>query len=426
MSEVEIGNASVRCDARRQEMREPGEVVAMLHLHRLGWGSKRIAAQLGCSRNTVKRYLRLGGWRASRMPLRARKLEGLEAWLAERFERHRGNADVVRQELLAEHGIAVSLRTVERAAEPLRQQWRAQALATVRFETPPGAQLQIDFGERTVLIAGERERVYVFVATLGYSRRLHVRAFLHERQASWFDGMESAFTAFGGVTAEVLLDNARALVVHHDPLTREVQFNDRLLAFAKHWGFAPCACAPYRARTKGKDERGVGYVKHNALAGRAFASFAALEAHLEQWVREIADVRVHGTTGEAPAVRFAREEASALKSIAGKPPFTTARSLQRRVQADCCVEVERNAYSVPWRLIGEPVQVELGAGRIRIFHAGRQVAEHAERIGRRERSVLAEHFMGVAGAEPVKAMAATANELLRPLAEYAAVAGGSW
>jgi transposase len=328
--------------------------------------------------------------------------------------------------LLSEHDIAVSMRTVERAAEPLRQQWRAQALATVRFETPPGAQMQIDFGERTVLIAGERERVYVFVATLGYSRRLHVRAFQHERQASWFDGMESAFAAFGGVTAEVLLDNARALVIHHDPVTREVQFNDRLLAFAKHWAFVPCACAPYRARTKGKDERGVGYVKHNALAGRSFASFAALEAHLEQWVREIADVRVHGTTGEAPAVRFARAEASALKSITGKPPFTTTRSLQRRVQVDCCVEVERNAYSVPWRLIGEPVQVELSTGRIRIFHAGRQVAEHAERVGRRERAVLAEHFMGVAGAQPVAAMAATANELLRPLAEYAALAGGSW
>ncbi len=125
-----------------------------------------------------------------------------------------------------EHGVAVSLRTVERAVKPLRQQWRAQALATVRFETAPGAQLQIDFGERAVMIAGERERVYLFVATLGYSRRLHLRVFRHERQASWFDGMESAFAAFGGVAAEVLLDNARALVVHHDPVTREVQFND--------------------------------------------------------------------------------------------------------------------------------------------------------------------------------------------------------
>src|SRR6266849_8937211 len=155
MSAVGIGNASAHCDARRQEMREPEEVVAMLRLHRLGWGSKRIAAQLGCSRNTVKRYLRMGGWRASRMPTRPQQLMGLEAWLAERFERHRGNADVVRQELVAEHGIAVSLRTVERAVKPLRQQWRAQALATVRFETPPGAQLQIDFGERTVIIGGK-------------------------------------------------------------------------------------------------------------------------------------------------------------------------------------------------------------------------------------------------------------------------------
>jgi transposase len=425
MYEVAIGNASAHCDVRRQEMREPEEVVAMLRLHRLGWGSKAIARQLGCSRNTVKRYLRMGGWRASRMPQRAHQLTGLQAWLAERFERHRGNADVVRQELIAEYGIAVSLRTVERAVKPLRQQWRAQALATVRFETPPGAQLQIDFGERTVVIAGERERVYLFVATLGYSRRLHVRVFRHERQASWFEGMESAFAAFDGVAAEVLLDNARALVVHHDPVTREVQFNDRLLAFAKHWEFAPRACAPYRARTKGKDERGVGYVKHNALAGREFASFAALEAHLEQWVREIADVRVHGTTGEAPIARFARE-ASALKSIAGKPPFTATRLLQRRVQADCCVEVERNAYSVPWRLIGEPVHVELAGGRVKVFHAGRQVAEHTERLGRRERAVLTEHYVGVAKAWPTSVMTATANELLRPLAEYAALAGGSW
>ena len=91
------------------------------------------------------------------------------------------------------------------------------------------------------------------MATLGYSRRPHVRAFRHERQAAWFEGMESAFRTFGGVPAEVLLDNARALVERHDAATREVVFNAKLQAFAKHWGFRPRACAPYRARTKGKD-----------------------------------------------------------------------------------------------------------------------------------------------------------------------------
>ena len=205
-------------------------------------------------------------------------------------------------------------------------------------------------------------RTYLFVATLGYSRRHHVRAFRNERQESWFDGLESAFAKFGGVTEEVLFDNARALVVDHDPTTRTVVFNDKLKAFAKHWGFRPRACAPYRARTKGKTENGVGYVKRNAIAGRCFPTWEAFEAHLEAWTREIADVRVHGTTGEAPIVRFQRDEAKALKSIAGIPPFHVARELIRRVQADCAVEIDGNAYSVPWRLIGETVRATVMDG----------------------------------------------------------------
>jgi transposase len=259
-------------DLRGETMRTPDDVSAMVKLKELGWGAKRIAAELGCSKNTVKRWLALGGWRACASPSRSKRLDGLEDWLAERFRRHGGNADVVRQELLAEKGLAVSLRTVERAVAPLRRELQAQARATVRFETRPGEQLQIDFGERRVEIGGQPERVFLFVSTLGYSRRLHVRAFGHEKQDSWFEGMESAFRTFGGVPEEVLLDNARALVLHHDPVSREVVLHPRLHAFARHWGFRVRACAPYRARTKGKDERGVGYVKHNAIAGRSFAT----------------------------------------------------------------------------------------------------------------------------------------------------------
>ena len=112
---------------------------------------------------------------------------------------------------------------------------------------------------------------------------------------------------------EVLLDNARALILHHDPVSREVVLHPRLHAFARHWGIRIRACAPYRARTKGKDERGVGYVKSNAIAGRRFATWSELEAHLTAWTREVADVRIHGTTGEAPALRFERDEARALR-----------------------------------------------------------------------------------------------------------------
>jgi len=158
--------------------------------------------------------------------------------------------------LAAEKGIKLSLRTVEREVAPLRRELEAEARATIRFETPPGKQLQIDFGERRALIGGESVEVYLFVATLGYSRRLYVRAFRNERQESWFAGLEGAFRHFGGVPEEVLFDNDRGLVVRHDRQTREVEFNVRLHAFARHWRFRPRACAPYRARTKGKDERG--------------------------------------------------------------------------------------------------------------------------------------------------------------------------
>src|SRR5918911_587895 len=205
---------------RREIVRTPDEVAAMLRLRELGWGMRRIAAEFGCSRNTVTRYVGLGGWAPPRVARRPRTLDGLEGWLAERFRRHRGNADVVRQELLAEHGIAVSLRTVERAVTHLRRELAAEARATVRFETPPGHQMQIDFGQLRVPVEGERGRVFLFVATLGYSRRPFVRAFRHERQSAWLDGIEGAFRHFGGVTAEVLLDNAKALIVHHDAGTR--------------------------------------------------------------------------------------------------------------------------------------------------------------------------------------------------------------
>ncbi|KAA0574673.1 hypothetical protein FZ983_27630 [Azospirillum sp. B21] len=78
-----------------------------------------------------------------------------------------------------------------------------------------------------------------------------------------------------------------------------------------------------------------------------------MEGHLEAWTRAITDQQCHGTTGEAPIERFRREEAQALKPLVGIPPFTTARDLVRRVGTDCAVKVDGNAYSVPWRLIGE-------------------------------------------------------------------------
>ena len=102
----------------REVMQTPDEVAAMLRLKSLGWGIKRIARELGCSHMTVRRYVSAGGWVPYRGVGRPRTLAGLEDWIAERFRRHGGNADVVRQELAVEKGVTLSLRTIERCFLP--------------------------------------------------------------------------------------------------------------------------------------------------------------------------------------------------------------------------------------------------------------------------------------------------------------------
>lgn len=432
MNEERIAGSPSWNDPRGEAMKTPEDVAAMVRLKGCGWGIKRIARELGCSHHTVRHYLAVGGPAPFKAPTRAKALDGHEDWLRERFIRHRGNADVVRQDLIAEKGLAVSLRTLQRAVQPYRQALKAEALATVRFETPPGRQLQIDFGERLVEIGGAKIKAFVFVATLGHSRRCHVRAFRHERQESWFSGLESAFLVFGGVPEEVLMDNPRALVAGHDAASRQVTFNDKLMAFAKHWGFRPRACAPYRARTKGKTENGVGYVKKNAIAGRSFASWEAFEAHLARWERDIANVRLHGTTGEAPMIRFERDEARRLKPLRDRPSFGSLRELTRVVGNDCAVVIDTNSYSAPWRLIGERVAVTVAAGEVRIRHGVREVAVHPQEQGRRQRVIDLAHLEGVAGRDGAVRRAAVETPsidpaspaLLRPLAEYEAAAGG--
>ena len=199
----------------------------------------------------------------------------------------------------------------------------------------------------------------------------------------------------------------------------------------------PRACAPYRAQTKGKDERGVGYVKRNAIAGHTFPSLDALQAHLDRWMREVADVRVHGTTGEPPLQRFERDEQRTLRPLEAKAPFLQVRELSRRVHSDACVEIDTNRYSVPWRLIGESVTVVVADGLLRMLYAGEEVACHVQSAARRTTVIERHHLAGIVGAHLVGVSwlarpsshvpsPALPADLLRPLSEYESALGGSW
>jgi transposase len=195
-------------------MLEPEVVDRIRELSGQGLGSKRIARELGISRNSVRRYLAGATVGFQERPM-ARRLDddtlrevlGLYGTVAE------GNTVVIQQEL-ARRGIQAELRTLQRAVAPLRQQDRAEALATVRFETPPGQQMQIDFGEKTVQIAGQPVKVYLMTAVLGHSRRLYGRAFLAQRQDDWLEGIDGAFRHFGGDRRQLHFPTATITIPH--------------------------------------------------------------------------------------------------------------------------------------------------------------------------------------------------------------------
>jgi transposase len=304
-----------------------------------------------------------------------------------------GNAVVV-QRLLAGEGQQASVRSVQRVLASTRRARRVAQVATVRYETAPGHQVQIDFGQKLVAIAGELVRVYLLVAVLGFSRRIFVKAFLAARQDDWLEGIADGFRHFGGVTRTALGDNDRCLVERRDRATGAVVFTPAYLAFCRDWDIVPRACAPYRARTKGKTESGVKYVKYNGLAGRAFESFGGLEGHLVEWMAE-ADERIHGTTHERPRERFEREERATLRPLPTRVLPVRQQRLRRRVANDAFVDVDTVRYSVPHGLVRDSVDVQVGEHEVQIHHGGVVVAVHARSHEPFKRVVDKAHFAGL-------------------------------
>jgi transposase len=403
-----------------------GELVTAIRtLACRGVGKKAIAREVGVAVNTVRRYLRQPIEAGVQIRPAARRLTDERRQEARAlYEGAAGGNAVVVQRLLAERGLTMSVRTIERAVADIRRERRVRQLATVRVETPPGDQLQIDFGQKRVRIAGVWVRVFLLVAVLSYSRRLFVKAFLNERQDDWREGIAAAFQHFGGVPRTLLGDNARALVAGRDRATGSVVFQPAYLAFCRDWDVQPRACAPYRARTKGKTEAGVKYTKHNGLADQDFDSFAALETHLIDWMI-LADQRLHGTTHEAPIVRFDRDERQALRPLPVRALPRREQRLRRRVAHDAFVDVDTVRYSVPHRLVRDYVEVVVEEQTVRIFHGTTVVATHARSREPFERIVDPGHFVGLwrPRTAPVAATASLAA-LGRDLTDYAAVVSG--
>jgi len=262
--------------------------------------------------------------------------------------------------------------------------------ATVRFETEPGEQLQSDWGEVIVPIAGQEVKVHFIVNELCYSRRFHFWCTDSEDAEHTYEGLIRSFEYLGGVTEQVLVDNQKSAVLKH-PANGKPYFNERFVDLAGQYGFTPRACKPYRARTKGKDERMVGYIKGNFFVHyRSFESWAHLNQLAEKWLSEEADLRVQGTVKEVVLERFEREKPS-LKPLP-LSRYDTSYLEYRQVAWDGYIDVRGNRYSVPPSLVGQRVSVRIGLdGLLRVFQADSLVTSHMLRSRQAGWSTIPEH-----------------------------------
>lgn len=325
---------------------------------------KDVAQQLGVHPKTVRRALTRGGPPGGKRPhARRSKLDAFKPMVDQLLQEGVWNAKVILRQI-QDQGYAGKITMLRDYIRPKRS--LRPSRATVRFETPPGKQLQNDWGAIRTRVGGCEQKVHFTVNTLGYSRRFHFWCTDREDAEHTYEGLVRCFEYFGGVPAEVLVDNQKSTVIRHR-IGERVQFNARFLDFADHYGFVPRACRPYRARTKGKDERMVGYIKHNFfLRYGEFDSFAHMNQLAELWLREEADPRVHGTVREVVIARFERE-AALMKPLPAVPYDTAYREL-RLVHWDGFIDVRGNRYSVPDHLCGQTVAVRIGLeGELRVL-----------------------------------------------------------
>jgi len=374
-------------------------IESIFTLHQRGWSVRRIAQELGIHRETVARYLRQGpteskpaiapigsdipeseskpaiapiGSNASGRIGRASECEPyrtvIVAWLAQGLTAQR-----IYQDLVGEHGFRGSYYSVRRFVGRLEGKLE---FPVRRMECGPGEEVQVDFGTGAPIDIGDgrKRRPHVFRVVLSHSRKGYSEVVLRQTTEAFLRCLENAFVHFGGVPQRVVLDNLRAAVTQADWFDPDL--NPKVRSFAQHYGTVFLPTKPYTPRHKGKIERGIGYVKSNALKGRTFASLEEQNQFLRDWEQNVADTRVHGTTRQQVGKLFADVERPALLPlpIARFPCFCEG---QRTVNRDGHVEVERAFYSVPPEYLSRKVWVRWDGRTVRIFNPRfEQIALH--------------------------------------------------
>jgi transposase len=335
--------------------------VLVKHYLDQGLSRQAVAELLGINRRTLHRWIRQGLLEGPvpepRYKSRAKvatKLDPYKSIVRTRLESYPALSAVRLLEEVRAAGYTGGYTQLREFVQQIRPRPPEEPL--VRFETPPGKQAQVDFG-RFRLPWGIR---HCLLVVLGYSRLLWMSFYRRQDMRTLLLALEHAFLFFGGVTEELLFDQMKTVITRDDRLNcGQLVRNAEFLRFAAHWGFTARACRPYRAKTKGKVERPVRYVRENFFYAREFLNDADLNDQASVWLDRVANVRVHYTTRERPYERFLRDERVTLRALAERsysslllPP-----QMELHLQTDLPrgrrgPEVERRPLSIYARLLG--------------------------------------------------------------------------
>jgi len=402
----------------------------ILDLHRQGASVSSIARRTGFDRKTVRKVIAAGLEPPvyTPRPARVTLLQQFEPYLRQRLEAvPEPTARRLHRELgtFGYRGGYTTLTDLLRKIRPVVPPPFEQ-----RFETPPGQQAQVDFARFVTEFADEpgvSRIVWLFSLVLGHSRMMWGRFVLHQDMPTLLRCHAAAFEALGGVPEHILYDRMKTVVTGDGAEDGHIIYNRTLLEFARHHGYLPKACRPYRAKTKGKVERPFRYVRADFFLGGRFLNLGDLNAQFRRWLDDVANRRVHATTRRVVAEHFAEERPHLGRLPAGA--FQAVLRLERRITRDGMVSVGGNLYSVPNSSHRRPVEVHTTTSEVRILDQNRIIAIHPVLEGRGQRRILAGHRSLPPPANshtPRQGAVPTARSgesvALRPLAFYDAVA----
>jgi len=414
-----------------------GELMMILDLHRQGLSVTAIARRTGRDPKTVRKYIECGLELPTYGPRQVGRPNKLAPYLDYLRERVAAFPELTATRLtreLRERGYSGAYTAVKRFVAAIRPSDGPKPFE-VRFETASGHQAQVDFARFVVSFEDEpgiTRIVWLFALVLGHSRHIVARFGLHQDLQTLLRCHMAAFEAIGGVPIEILYDRMKTAVTGEDS-DGHIIYNRSLIALAKHYGFLPRACRPYRAKTKGKVERPFSYIRKDFFLARRFLNLDDLNAQLQDWLDTVANVRLHATTQRIVSEAFAAERLD-LQCLPATP-FDALLKLERRVSHDGVVSIGGNYYSVPDRT-RRVVEVHQLPDMIRILDQGRLVATHPVLEGRRQYRIDPGHRLG-AGARAMRhgypddvTIARTGNHVAqRSLAFYGAIgdqlAGGN-